>query len=180
MPTISLTAVISGQGMVVSRSRGVLSTVVVDLDSTLADTSHRHAFTPLSDPRYTWVDYSLLSIDDKPVPGAVRLVQLLYEHYQIHILSFREDAATEMTMHWLVRHNIPYDRLQLKPAGMPDDNHNRYKIEAVKQLQEQGESVELVIDDWPGLREAMWEAVGVPVLVVNPCYPASYADKAIR
>lgn len=145
--------------------------VVVDLDSTLCNTSHRHGKTPREDPSLTWADYSMLCADDEPMEATIQLVHMLDRAgYAIHLVSFREDQARDLTIEWLAKYDVPYEHLTMKGPDVDSSTHDQYKADAVQKLLDEGRQVALVLDDWPGTAEAVERRCGVPVLVVNPCY----------
>jgi len=155
-------------------------TVCVDLDSTLADTSHRHHMVLPGDQRdqTDWVAYSLACAQDAPIEGACQLVRLLSAQHRIVVLSRRDEAARELTREWLARHRVPYDELVLGGVdGAPDDQHD-FKVHHLRALLERGEQVVLMVDDLPGLDEAVASAgLAVPVLRVQPPYQLSTPDQ---
>jgi hypothetical protein len=87
------------------------------------------------------------------------------------VLSRRDEAARQLTREWLARQNVPYDELVLGGLdGAPDDQHE-FKVYYLRALLERGEDVVLMVDDLPGLQEAIAGA-GLPVAVlrVQPPY----------
>ncbi len=153
-------------------------TVCVDLDSTLADTSQRHHLVLPGDQRdqTDWRAYSLACAGDAPIEGACQLVRLLSAQHRIVVLSRRDEAARELTRQWLARHRVPYDELVLGGVeGVPDDQHE-FKVHHLRALIERGENVVLMVDDLPGLDQAVAAAgLQVPVLRVQPPYEARAA-----
>lgn len=156
--------------------RGV---VCVDLDSTLCDTSHRHHLVLQGDERVNtdWVAYSLACAEDAPIEGACRLVRLLHAYYRIVLVSSRDEQARSLTENWLARHDVPFDELILggsdgAPAGLAE-----FKAHHVAALLERGEEVALVVDDMPGLPDAL-APLEVPVLTVRPPYDRADATPA--
>lgn len=150
---------------------GKRGTVCVDLDSTLCDTSHRHHLVLPGEERDNsdWVAYSLACADDAPIAGTCRLVRLLAADYRIVLVSSRDEQARTLTEAWLEAQGIPFDELILggtngAPAGLAE-----FKVHHVGLLLARGERVTLVIDDMPGLPDAM-KPLGVPVLTVRPPY----------
>ncbi|MHB8296836.1 MAG: MBL fold metallo-hydrolase [Acidimicrobiales bacterium] len=158
----------------VGRGRARLaSTVCVDLDSTLADTSHRHHLVLDGDERERtdWVAYSMACSEDTPIEGACRLVSLLSERHRIVVVSSRDEQARELTEAWLERHDIPFDEVILGGAEGVPEALDDFKIHHVRSLIGRGENVVLVIDDLPTLRDAAEQAgLEVPVLTVRPPY----------
>jgi hypothetical protein len=149
--------------------RGYLGVVVFDLDSTLAWTHHRWPLNPANNPDSSWDAYSAACRDDKPL-DTITLTMLLWPHYEVHIVSGRQDSAREQTVTWLARHNVFYDELVLRKDG--DHRPNAaYKVAYVKDLARAGRVTELVVEDWPETAQAVREETGIPVMVINPCYP---------
>ena len=159
-----------GRWYEVDRARGARrTTVCVDLDSTLCDTSHRHHLVDEVRENTDWVAYSLACSDDARIEGTCRLVRLLAEHHRIVLVSSRDEQARALTEAWLAEHDVPFDELILggvdgAPAGLED-----FKAHHVAALIARGETVELVIDDLRTLPEAL-EPLGVPVVTVRPPY----------
>ncbi|MGH9065915.1 MAG: MBL fold metallo-hydrolase, partial [Acidimicrobiales bacterium] len=147
--------------------------VCVDLDSTLADTSHRHHLVLDGDDRdrTDWLAYSMACAGDSPIAGPCRLVGLLAGDHRIVVVSSRDGKARKLTEEWLEAQGIPYDELILGGGdGAPSDLHE-FKIHHLRTLVEAGHQLDLVIDDLPGLPAAVAEAgLGVPVLTVRPPY----------
>jgi hypothetical protein len=142
--------------------------VVVDLDSTLADTRHRHHLIETSDP--DWDTYSLACADDVPVLGVVQVVRMLSRSYPIAIISGRSRAAYGPTVEWLKRHRVPWSDLVLKDVGdrsLPVP----WKVNAVKSWlsRHPQDRVALIIEDWAPMRP-VFEGMGMPVLLVQPGY----------
>ncbi len=134
--------------------------VLVDLDSTLADTRQRRHLCPTVDPTKTWTDYAMGCPDDEPIAGTVALVRALYKRgYGIHIVSHRDRAALDLTVDWLIRHDIPHHAVAL----------NQHKVSYLMALREAGAEVVLAIDDDCDVAAA-YEAVDCPVVCVNPRY----------
>lgn len=137
--------------------------VMVDLDSTLADSRHRSPLLAVSDGQpANWERYALASGDDDPILPVVKLVDLLSPVCDIHIVSGRHWASREVTVEWLLKHDIYYDVLALCPDT---ELHVYWKLMWRDAIQELGYTVDLLIDDHPIFREAMDPT---PVVVINP------------
>lgn len=149
-----------------------MKTVIVDLDSTLCDTAHRHHLTPVADSTKTWTDYSLACAEDSPIEGTIRLIELLHKGGNfIYILSSRMDAARPQTEVWLEKHGVYYDYLYLRDVA--DETHpTEYKINVLTELLKTNE-IALMIDDAPDLCTAVTERLGI--LTVAPVVPQHYA-----
>lgn len=143
------------------------TSVIVDLDSTLADTRQRSHLTPHKLPGTTWDDYSMHCADDTPIPGTVALVRALGSTNRIRIVSGRSIRALELTVAWLARYDVTWDMIRLR---RDDDSEDpvEYKKAALREIPDT-EAVMLGLDDWPPVI-AMWAEHGIPGLCVNPMY----------
>jgi hypothetical protein len=152
-------------------ARRDLPVVCWDLDSTLCSTWHRqHMIPAVKAGEKTWDQYAELCAGDEPIEGAVELVRLLAPHNCQIAVSGRSGSAKALTLEWLRTHGVPLDRTIMRPDGDFTEN-GLLKVKVIRQLQRQGLDVRLFIEDWPQAAELIREQTGVPVLVVNPCYP---------
>lgn len=142
--------------------------VVFDLDATLAHTLHRSHLSPFVNKDSDWPTYAKACVNDKPIAGAIALVNLLWRHYGIYILSGRDCAAYNETIWWLSRHEVMYDFLHLREEGDLEDN-GIYKSKHIDSLKDDGYKVHLLIDDWPATIDSVTKS-GTPALCVNPRY----------
>lgn len=143
--------------------------VVIDKDSTLADTrQRRHAIPADRSGRANWTRYAALCGDDEPVPGVVTLVRALAPHYVIIILTGADDTppVQEATKAWLAKHSIPYHMIYHQPVS-DDRDASAWKAEMIESLRWSGFHTFLVIDDWYKTGEAL-QGSGVPLLQVSP------------
>jgi hypothetical protein len=93
-----------------------LPTIIVDLDGTLSDPSHRQYLIEGDSPQ--WDAYFLQCGGDPIFMTVATVVKMMREHgYRIVLFSGRGAVATDETKHWLKRHGIPYDLLMLRPRG---------------------------------------------------------------
>jgi hypothetical protein len=149
---------------------GLATAVGYDLDSTLCDTRHRWDLAPTADPGSTWDIYSAARTGDFPLPGPVASARLHYPHHQVHIFSGSSESSRLVTLDWLNLHRVPYDVLRQRKAG--DRRANAaLKIGYILELRELGIEMTLFYEDHPDVAAAIEAETGVPVLVVNPCYP---------
>ena len=151
------------------------SAVIFDLDSTLASTLHRqHMLDAIRAGEATWDDYSLACDHDEPLPAAIRLARLLFTGGQrIIILTGRGDIGRHQTGMWLRRHHVPCDLLLMRPRGDHRSNQE-YKADVVADIlagKHGPYTPQLIVDDYPAAAETL-EPLGVPVLTVDPRYPA--------
>ncbi len=152
--------------------RSLRSVVCFDLDSTLASTVHRRYLVPeIKAGMATWHDYALLCVKDTPIAGTVALARILWPSNLICIVSGRSNVAEDLTRAWLAQNAVPFDRLIMRSD---DAENGDIKVNAVRQFQEEGLSVELFLEDWAPVAEHITDQTDVPVLGVNPFDPESY------
>lgn len=144
-----------------------------DLDSTLANTLHRHEIISKDIETPTdWLSYSLACYDDVPFAGVAALARILKEAgYLIVVISSRHEQARALTMAWLSKYSIDVTDVVLRGENETQD-HVEYKIMKVRQWLDRHPSVRgaLMVDDWEELREPFEEALQFPLLLVNPAY----------
>jgi hypothetical protein len=144
--------------------------VLYDLDSTLRDSRQRHHLSPAKDSTKTWHDYSMAAIHDTPMIGPIQSMLLHHRHHQVHILSGSNDSAREVAVRWLTACAPWYDHLQLRADGDTTEN-GEYKAAYINGLKDRGLIPVLMYEDWPPAADTIFRLTGVPVVVVNPCYP---------
>lgn len=132
--------------------------VIVDIDGTLADVTHR--LHHVRGRRKKWKKFFALMSEDKPISEVITRVQDLAGEYNIYLVSGRPDDYRDITTEWLKLHDVPYEALYMRRAGdfRPDD--------IVKQeiLDEHFDkhNIELVIEDRPRVIR-MWKSNGLKV-----------------
>lgn len=146
--------------------------IVFDLDSTLADTRHRQWMIKPKGERTDWEAYSLACVDDTPITSTRRLLQHFADlcFHDIVIITGRSSAAYDATVKWLADHGFPHDRLIMRPEGDRTPNPV-FKTSVVSKLIGEGYEIELFVDDYEAVAEAMHEKhPDIEVLIVNPGY----------
>ncbi len=152
-------------------NRGELKTAVgFDLDSTLGNTRHRWHLSPMADQSSDWDRYCAARAGDTPIRGPVAAARLHYPHHQVHIWSGSQESSALVTLDWLDLHRIPFDGLRQRPPGDCTPN-GLLKVRFILELREQGIETVAYYEDHPDSAQVIEEKTGVPVIVVNPCYP---------
>lgn len=136
--------------------------VLVDIDGTLADTRGRDHLLE-GDP--DWYNHSLACLDDPPIPGNVALVNRLAPKHNIILCSGRSVVAYDLTVEWMGRHGVAWNRIMLRPEGNRDNNA-KYKLSVVKRLEAEGYTFLLAIDDYHKTARALSE-YGIPTVLVT-------------
>lgn len=142
--------------------------IVCDLDGTLADNQHRKHLVPAPGGERDWTLYSKACVYDMPIVGVISLINLLWNHYGIFLLSNRESSAMDETRWWLSRHGVMYDFIKLREPGDVAGS-SEYKVQAIESIKDDGYKVHLLIDDLPSTFTQVSSA-GTPVVCVNPLY----------
>lgn len=100
-------------------TRGV---VIVDLDGTLSDGTHRLHLLPTKDLHLTesWTEFNRAAINDSPITNTIEVVNALYlAGMTVIILTGRSDEVEIDTAVWLDRNQVRYDWLIMRRH---DDN----------------------------------------------------------
>jgi precorrin-6B methylase 1 len=152
-------------------NRGNLKTAVgFDLDSSLANTRHRWHLAPAAEPGADWEPYCAARMGDMPFPGPAAAARLHYPAHQVHIFSGSSASSEAVTRQWLSLHRIPFDGLRQRARGDRRENAD-IKVGYIEDLRESGILMVLYYEDHPDVATEIYERTGVPVVILNPCYP---------
>jgi hypothetical protein len=148
----------------------VTSFITVDLDSTLADTTHRHHMIDRVNGT-DWVAYSKACVDDKVIMATESLVWGFARlGVQIHYLTGRVEEARPETETWLKKNGLPNDGLWMddQPDRHGSKSHSKYKRDRIIDVIVSLYPLEHLfhIDDWPDVKVALEEA-DIPCLCVR-------------
>jgi uncharacterized HAD superfamily protein len=136
--------------------------VIVDIDGTLADCSHRLRF--IRGRRKKWGKFFEAASQDRPRIDVVAQVRELAKRHKIHLVSGRPEEYRQQTLNWLARYRIPFESLYMRESGdyRPDD----VVKQEILDLCFDKDNIELVIDDRPRVVR-MWQSNGLKVLDVG-------------
>lgn len=98
-----------------------MSTVIFDLDGTLADIDHRLHF--VKDGNKDWDGFYKACVDDKPKAAIIELALMCDDAgHEIIISSGRSENVRAETESWLAKHGVVYKALLMRPNGsfVPD------------------------------------------------------------
>jgi hypothetical protein len=139
--------------------------VVCDLDGTLALDEHRNHLLRGEGPR-RWDEYFALCGGDAPNHPIIQLLSILnHARKRIYIFSGRSDQVRATTVEWLDRHQIVYERLEMRRADSRTDDHV-LKLQWVEALGIK-DRIWLVLEDRNRV-VAAWRDAGYPCLQVRP------------
>jgi len=93
--------------------------VIFDLDGTLANGKHRNWAVPKEEDAhmtYAWNQHNLLCLEDAPIQDTIDMCNILFETHTVVILTGRCDISKDLTLEWLARQNVNYNRLIMRDA----------------------------------------------------------------
>lgn len=95
----------------------MIDVVVVDLDGTIADCTHRLHF--IQGTNKDWDAFYNACKDDAPIESMVKMVHALNERfYHLVFLTGRSEIARSSTDEWLLENKLwSYDALLMRPLG---------------------------------------------------------------
>ncbi|MDA4129255.1 MAG: hypothetical protein OK457_00645 [Thaumarchaeota archaeon] len=138
--------------------------VLVDMDGTLADCSHRLPL--ISDGNHDWDGFERLALADAPRQSIIELVNILWSWgYKILIVSGRQiDRAGENTITWLRKYDIQFEHIFMRNGG--DTRQDVIvKQEILDKLPKN--QIHYVLDDRNQVVD-MWRKNGLTCLQVAP------------
>lgn len=104
------------------------SWIVVDLDGTLCDESHREEHATRGD----WDTYFASLNGDAAYKDVANTIHLLCGTVKVMILTSRPERYRKSTIDWLYNKEIPYDVLLMRPDDSIDGSE-RVKIEILEE-----------------------------------------------
>tara|TARA_R110002167_G_scaffold352048_1_gene564859 strand:+ start:192 stop:650 length:459 start_codon:yes stop_codon:yes gene_type:complete len=122
--------------------------VIFDLDGTLADITSRRTLSTKTNGKIDWdIFFNPDNIDlDIPNKTVVDMASMLFtKGYTIWILSGRSDVTSQATKNWLLKHDIWYDHLFMRPQNylyMPDNDLKQIWLDTIGV-----DNVAMVFDD---------------------------------
>lgn len=150
-------------------SNNKLSTVIFDLDGTLAITTKRREISLKPNGKIDWSIFHrpenvLLDVPNWPV---IRIYQSLRESgYRIGIFSARSEVTRTETEKWLNEHGVYWDFFRMRPNKVfkPDTT---LKKEWLDDDISKGNHIMCVFDDRDGVVQ-MWRENGIACMQVAP------------
>lgn len=134
--------------------------VLVDMDGTLADVSHRLHFIR---GKKNWKQFFRAMDQDPPVTTVVEWVQKLAEDHDIVIVTGRPEDYVKNTEAWLQKFGVPYSRILMRRNG---DHRPDHIVKKELLAQVDCSRVAFVIDDRPSVCD-MWRDCGLKVYQVR-------------
>ena len=139
--------------------------VLVDLDGTIADCSHRRQHVE-SKPK-NWKAFNALMHLDAPINPIRSLVSMLHQAHNIVIIcTGRESVYRQETVQWLIQHKVAWHFMLMRHEKDYREDPI-VKSEMLDSILEAGYDPWLVLDDRQRVVD-MWRARGLTCLQVAP------------
>lgn len=141
----------------------MIKVILLDVDHTVSNAFWRDYMIPAAD----WDAYHAASVDDKPIPEIVDMLNLLADYYTIVGITSRDEKWRKLTMDWLIKWDVPMNNLLMRPAG---DFRRAPELKVALALQAFGdklnERVAFILDDREDVIEA-FKALSITALQVH-------------
>jgi hypothetical protein len=135
--------------------------ILCDLDHVVANSFWRDPM--IGGP---WDEYHAASINDQPLPDIVNLLNALPDEYYIVGLTGRDEKWRQLTIKWLLMHDVPMDELLMRPTGdWRPAPAMKVKL-ATERFPDITNEVAFILDDREDVIAA-FKALGVTALHVN-------------
>lgn len=141
---------------------GTKPVVLVDLDGTCCDGTHRQSH--LEGSTKDWEGYFAEMGLDKPIEIVVRWVRVLAEDHVICLVSGRPDSYQHQTLRWLEVHNVPYDFIFMRSSS---DRRSDVLVKTDILNHVPKDRIAFALDDRPCVVKEVWRANGVRVFPVR-------------
>jgi hypothetical protein len=89
--------------------------IIVDIDGTLSDSSHRQHF--MTGEKKDWKSFYGKMSEDKPNEWCKNIIQRFVSHHCILLVSGRPDDHKETTVKWLQDNGIYFNELYMRKSG---------------------------------------------------------------
>jgi predicted kinase len=153
-----------------------MTTVIFDIDGTLANCKHR--LHHVRGRKKNWPAFFAGIPDDPPYPDIVRLaMDMEFCGYSIVCATGRSEDQRSVTEAQLQLFGVPYERLYMRASQDFRPDHV-VKAELLDQILEDGFKPWLVIDDRQSVVD-MWRSRGLTVLQCEPDEPHTFPETAV-
>ncbi|MDP6480902.1 MAG: HAD family acid phosphatase [Acidimicrobiales bacterium] len=119
-------------------------------------------------PTKDWWAFFEASVDDPPIPEAIRLVERLTEDHTVILLTARPSGSADTTLEWLGRHGVNWDLLAMRNQN-DHGSSPEVKRAILTDLRSDGYEPVLAIDDDPG-NLVMYRSEGLLTVYVHSGY----------
>lgn len=148
--------------------------VIVDIDGTLSDTTHRQHY--LEGKKKDWPGFFAAMSADPPHDYVVQLVAHISENNSVILCTGRPSNYMTPTQDWLDANGVEFDYLMMRRSG--DNTADAIvKLAMLEHIRKCGVQVRFSIDDRPEVVK-MWRANGVPCFQVDDSLWHKLANQA--
>lgn len=139
-----------------------IKTIIVDLDGTLALNKHRFHFIDKSlGKKVDWNSYFNACDEDEPNTPVIETIKALKTNgFHVHIFSARGDIVREITIKWLNKFYVPFDKLTLREMDSYTPDEELKKQWLLKYYPKYQTDVFCVFDDRNKVVN-MWRSLGL-------------------
>lgn len=134
--------------------------ILVDIDGTIADNSHRQHF--VAGVEKDWPRFFAAMRDDQVIYPVANMVNNLFRTNSIILCTGRPAEYRVATISWLHRNLIPFTELYMRKSGDHRPDH-LVKRELYDQILADGYNPKIVIDDRTSVVK-MWRELGLVCL----------------
>ncbi len=147
---------------------GSMDAVIADLDGTLVDVST--VLHHLEGEERDFRAFHAASATCPPHPEVVAAVRAAHEAGRaVLVVTSREFVWRDLTLDWLVQHDVPYDELVMRVVGDFRPDHV-VKAEMLDQVEKDGYAVLEAWEDTEDVAE-LWRSRGITVHLVGDGAP---------
>lgn len=139
--------------------------IIVDIDGTLTDATHRQHLVTGPGKKLFDAFYDLCG-DDAPHQDVIAMVNSLSWEYSIHLVTGRVERVRPQTMQWLAKWGVHWGSLHMRPDGDFTPDHE-LKVPMAHRAGLYPHNVVAVLDDRDRVVTA-WREAGYRVLQVAP------------
>lgn len=139
--------------------------IIVDIDGTLADATHRKHLVDGSQKK-DWAKFYDMCDQDEPHYDIIEIVGELGRNKEVYLVTGRVERVREKTEEWLDEFDVPYDYLLMRPDGDYTPDHV-LKIQMATKAGLSPDNVSVVLDDRTSVVNA-WREAGYRCLQVAP------------
>jgi hypothetical protein len=140
--------------------------VIVDIDGVLSDAARRQHY--LERPRRDWDAFFAACGEDEVIEEMKVLLDLLDPDLRVVLLTARPERVHQLTEAWLLRYQIRWDLLVMRPWGDYDYSRD-FKEASVADLRRYGFELRLAIED-DRRNVDMFRAEAVPCIYFHSGY----------
>lgn len=149
-------------------AKGLMKAIIVDIDGTIADNTHRQHFMNLQ-PK-NWNEFFIECHKDEPIVPVIEMIQKLCRKYKILVVTGRPEKYRQLTNFWLIKHKVPCDNLYMRKCGDYRPDHE-IKLDILDIIRREHDIL-LAIDDRQSVVD-MWRRNGILCLQnedrINAC-----------